>query len=104
MKLYYLDNREAAISRATEWAKRNPKRKQEINRKSNLKLHGVPIVQPCISEGLKGTVRCFFRDLEVSRTETERREVCLKYTDYSVFRTQTVPEEVEEQLVKYLEF
>lgn len=103
MKGYYKENRDACIARAKSWAAENPKKKREINKASNVKLHGTPSYQTITPEDHKYVWNQFLSDMGRAASQEERDVLCADLLDSSAAKVNTVPCAVEEFLVAYAE-
>jgi FMN phosphatase YigB (HAD superfamily) len=102
MKAYYQEHREEAIGRATRWAKQNPKRKQEINKASNMRRHGTRSVQYYTPEDAKHSWSEFLYRHEHASPD-ERDELCADFICTAAAAVITIPAEIEDILAEWEE-
>lgn len=99
----YPKTRDRAIANATRWAKANPKRKQELNRASNIRIHGTRSIRPGVHEDYPAMYADFIRDHARATSDEERDCLCADMLDTSAARNITIPTAVEDALADYEE-
>lgn len=102
MKVYYLENREACIKRAKEWAQKNPRRKQEINRSSNLRLHGTAHVRHIEPSDCREAWDRFLWAYRKADSDADKKLLCEDFLDTPSSKVITIPTEIEDILTEHV--